>query len=214
MTAHSGATGGLVIVVEDEPAIADLLRLYLTRAGFTCHLVADGAAALADVAALCLLDEGSRLIQDTTSYTRDIMSELRPPLLDEFGLPDALEWYVGKVAERADLAICLQAEQSLARLCPEAENALFRIAQEAINNALKHAQATTVTVSLWQQDRVAVLVVADDGTGFDPVLERTLGRAPHWGLLTMRERVLGVGGFLRVESQTGIGTRIVVEVPV
>ena len=160
-----------------------------------------------------LFDEATALVQETTSVMRDIMSELHPPLLDEFGLPDALEWYVSKVGGRAHADICLHVEPLMARLCPAAENALFRIAQEAIDNALKHAQATCITVSLDECNGVATLVVADDGVGFSPSSERGQGRAPHWGLLTMRERVLGVGGQLRIESQRGVGTRIVVEVP-
>src|SRR5690606_7923162 len=91
------------------------------------------------------------------------------------------------------------------------EEAVLRVAQEALHNALRHAEADRVDVTLDRRGCGAVLRVTDDGSGFDPRTVRRAGR--HLGLVSMRDRASGVGGRLSVESEPGKGTTIELEVP-
>jgi signal transduction histidine kinase len=91
----------------------------------------------------------------------------------------------------------------------EAALALYRIAQEALNNVVKHARARNARLDISATEKEIVLVVSDDGQGFEPAAARR-GR---WGMTTMRERADAVGGRLSVESAPGSGTRVIVEVP-
>jgi signal transduction histidine kinase len=96
------------------------------------------------------------------------------------------------------------------RLPEFTETALFRIAQEALANAMHHSRATRVSVLLERREGRIVVVVEDDGIGFDPVMALHGGRL---GLLGMRERAEMLGGSLTVESSEGKGTTVVAEVP-
>jgi two-component system NarL family sensor kinase len=89
--------------------------------------------------------------------------------------------------------------------------ALFRIAQEALTNVSRHAQAKRVIVTEEVHNSTIRLTVADDGIGFDPAINQSEGYR-FWGLMTMAERALAVGGHCHVESQPGRGTRVIVEV--
>src|SRR5690606_21420944 len=96
------------------------------------------------------------------------------------------------------------------RLPPEAETNLYRVAQEALHNVVRHADATHVTVLLQRIDGALLLVVEDDGCGFDPA---SLATAGHLGLLSMRERAALAGGTLEIESRPQAGTAVFVRVP-
>lgn len=158
------------------------------------------------------LDDSLSLVEQTTDRIRDVMSDLRPPMLDDYGLVAALHWYGEQFAWRTDVAVVVEGEEPTPRLAPRVENALFRIAQEALTNVAKHAQATQVTVTVEVDSEILHLVVADDGIGFDPahLVDRNEGRG--WGLLTMTERAEAVGGHCRIESAPGQGTQVSVEV--
>jgi signal transduction histidine kinase len=146
----------------------------------------------------------------TLHDVRRLAVELRPKVLDDFGLVAALERLTETFAEQTGLAVHVEARLGDARLTGEVETALYRIIQEALTNVIKHANATTVSVVLTRSpDRVAV-VVEDDGRGFDPAEERDDGL----GLLGMKERISLVGGRLTVESNPERGTTVAVEVPV
>jgi signal transduction histidine kinase len=99
------------------------------------------------------------------------------------------------------------------RLSPEAESALYRITQEALNNAQKYSQASRVDVLLERRDSNVVLIVEDDGVGFD-ARKDTAAEAGGLGLVGMRERATLVGGTLEIESRPGEGTAIFARVPV
>jgi len=155
------------------------------------------------------LDGSITLVEETAELIRDVMGELRPAVLDDYGLLAALQWHGQRFSEHTGLPVLVQGEELAPRLPSTVETALFRIAQEALTNVAKHAQASQVTVTLESVDGGARLTIADDGIGFDPAARHHTG----WGLITMRERAETAGGHLRVESIPGEGTRIVVEVP-
>jgi signal transduction histidine kinase len=158
------------------------------------------------------LDDSLALVQETSAGIRRVMDALRPPMLDDFGLVATLHWYGARFASRTGIAVTVQGEEPVPRLAAPVENALFRIVQEGLTNVAKHAQATQVTVTVAADDGGVRLVVADDGVGFDPVHRAPPDGRRGWGLMTMVERAVAVGGRCRIESQPRQGTRVIVEV--
>jgi PAS domain S-box-containing protein len=158
------------------------------------------------------LDDSLGLVEQTTEYIRDLMTNLRPPVLDDYGIVAALRWYGDRFASRAGLTVTVQGEEPVPRLAAPVENALFRIVQEVLTNVAKHAQATEVMVTVAVDDETARLVVADDGIGFDPATLTEPAERQGWGLITMAERAEAAGGYCQVESRPGQGTRITVEI--
>jgi PAS domain S-box-containing protein len=161
------------------------------------------------------VDTSLDLLAQTADRIRDVMAELRPPMLDEFGLLAALEWYGWEFVAPRGIAFAVGGQEPEPRLAPTVEMALFRIAQEALTNVVKHARASQVDtrVDVDPQGDIVRLIVADDGTGFETPEQAGPRGRHHWGLMTMGERALGVGGRCRLDSRPGHGTRVIVEVP-
>jgi signal transduction histidine kinase len=134
---------------------------------------------------------------------RQYVHQLRPAVVADEGLVGALHQRLAAVEGRADVQARLLADPSIELPVP-VEDALYHIALEALNNALRHARANSVTVTLGSQAQRIVLAIVDDGCGFDP---ETTGQA-GMGLANMRERAEGVGGILTVTSRPGAGTRV------
>ena len=150
------------------------------------------------------------LVVSTLQDVRRLAVELRPSALDDFGLVPAVERLAATLAEQSELAVDVEARLGEHRLPAEAETALYRIVQEALTNVVKHASAARVSITLVRKEGSAVVVVEDDGRGFEPGSTR----AGALGVVGMRERVELVGGRLTVESSPGAGTTLVAEVPV
>jgi PAS domain S-box-containing protein len=158
------------------------------------------------------LDDCLDLIGETTARIRDVMVELRPSVLDDYGLLSALRWFGAQFSSRTGIQVKVEGDETMERLGVSAENALFRIAQEALTNVAKHAEASQATINLGAEDGYACLEISDNGKGFNKEktsAERDVGT---WGLLAMHERALRAGGRFRIESRIGKGTRVVVEV--
>jgi signal transduction histidine kinase len=158
------------------------------------------------------LDDSLELAKDIMQRIRSLMAELRPPALDEYGLLAALRWHGEQVAARAGLVVHVMGADPTPRLAPPVENALFRIAQEALTNVVKHARAKQAVLTLKAEPDLVRLTVADDGAGFDPSTHRSPGGHAGWGVTSMRERAMTLGGNLRIESNLGQGTQVIVEV--
>ena len=161
-------------------------------------------------AALWRLDFLQSLIEDTVACVRDVMADLRPPMLDDYGPMSALRAWIKHVSSLAPVEIAIDGDDASPRMPPRVENALFRIGQEALSNVVKHSQATRASVSMEVDVRSARLVVTDNGRGFT-MPDGGVG-TNTWGLLSMSERARAVGGRLAIESRPGSGTRVVVEV--
>jgi signal transduction histidine kinase len=138
---------------------------------------------------------------------RRVMSELRPPVLDEFGLPAALRDYATGFQERSGVE-CIVLARAGMRFDPPLETVLYRVAQEALANVAKHAAARQVLVSLSVQEGVARLAIRDDGAGFDVSKVARNNDPEHIGLSSMRERVEMAGGSFQVRSRPGQGTTV------
>ncbi|MEK7277596.1 MAG: GAF domain-containing protein, partial [Chloroflexota bacterium] len=139
---------------------------------------------------------------------RLFIHQLRPSVLGAEGLVAALHMRLAAVEGRSGMRTHLLADENL-RLPPVVENELHQIALEALNNVLRHAQASTVTVTLRRDDERIDLEIADDGGGFDPGAVRSGGM----GLINMRERAESLGGVFVISSSPGSETRVKVELP-
>ena len=156
------------------------------------------------------LDDSEKLLDSTAQLVRDVLTDMRPPGLDELGLLAALREHAEQVAQRSQLAVEVQGEEPQPRLPAATEIALFRIAQEALTNIVKHARASAVAVSLRADTDVVTLTIEDDGAGF---AGEARAMAAGMGMASMRERADAVGARARIESALGRGTRVIVEVP-
>ncbi|HAJ35840.1 MAG TPA: hypothetical protein DCL15_09115 [Chloroflexi bacterium] len=153
--------------------------------------------------------------QNALGELRNIISDLRPPQLDELGLAAALRWYVQNYARRRNVNAVFTAQGDDRRLPADYRTVLFRIAQEALTNIAKHAHATQVNVSLNVGADTVEVVVTDNGAGFDPALPDHLADQPAvgWGIVGMRERALLLGGVCTIDTAPGAGTRVRVVAP-
>ena len=150
------------------------------------------------------VDEALRLV-------RDLSIDLRPPVLDDFGLVTALCWYVDRYTKRTGLEVDVDIElpNQYQRFSRDLETACFRIAQEALTNIVRHAQASRVLLQLVKDGNVLLLSIKDNGVGFD--MERLRKRAPRaatLGLISMQERAHAGGGTIEIESGIAKGTEI------
>lgn len=157
------------------------------------------------------LQKAQLLTGETVAQIRDVMGNLRPPALDDYGLLAALRNYAQPYSARLGIPVMVDGDDIQPRLAIAVETALFRIVQEALNNIAKHAQARHIGITVSTTDNSVTLVVADDGTGFDA--DRVDPHHAAWGLRTMRERAQAIAADFRIESSPGNGTRIIVELP-
>lgn len=159
------------------------------------------------------LEDAQVLIEQTAERIRNIMANLHPPVLDDYGLVTALRWYSKQLAPRVTFTITVLGEEPDPRLSISTEYALFRITQEALTNVAKHAQADKVTIKIETDNQTVQLLIVDDGCGFDTAQITDTVDRPGWGLLTMVERAERLGGYCQIESHPKEGTWILVEMP-
>lgn len=140
-----------------------------------------------------------------------LAADLRPASLDHLGLEAALRQYSRSAASKFGLAVHFKARGFTSeRLPPAVETALYRVVQEAMTNVVRHARATRVDVLAERRGDRVMVMVEDDGVGFEP---DRVQHGEHLGLLGSKERAEALGGTLTVESAPGAGTTVVVEVP-
>lgn len=151
------------------------------------------------------------LIDRTLDEVRGIAIRLRPGVLDDLGLIEALEWYTEEFDQRSGFA-CMFRHDNLPPIQDLLATAAYRIAQEALTNVARHTAATHVEVELRVVKDELVLTVVDDGKGFES--ERIFSENDCLGIAGMRERASLVGGTLDIQSHPGNGTRVCFRVPI
>jgi PAS domain S-box-containing protein len=152
--------------------------------------------------------EVQKTVQDLTEQVRQLSMDLRPAVLDQYGLLAALRWHIERYGIRTGIKVDLRHEGLEARLPPPVEIAAFRVVQEALTNIVRHAETHEAFVQLLADAEALTVVVRDRGQGFDPASAN-----PSSGLSGMRERVELLGGTLTLDSGPGEGTVIAAEVP-
>lgn len=165
--------------------------------------------ALADHPARAGLAELREQVVSALQDVRRLAVELRPSVLDDFGVVAALERLAETFGEQTGIRVDFHSALGEARLPSDVETALYRVVQESLTNIAKHANAHNVSVSVARRDNAVAATIEDDGAGFDPRSVREDGI----GLIGMRERLALIDGRLHVESRRGVGTTIVAEVP-
>jgi PAS domain S-box-containing protein len=144
------------------------------------------------------------MIDSTIEEVRSLAIRLRPGVLDDLGLVDALEWYTSEFERRSQIP-CIFTHDAIPEIDNTLATAAYRIAQEALTNVARHADASRSEVSLNMSDGSLVLTVSDDGRGFK---EDVIAESEQLGLAGMRERAILAGGVLAVVSNPGSGTRV------
>jgi signal transduction histidine kinase len=161
-----------------------------------------------------LIERLSELAEGLSQEVRDLAWELRPPEMDGLGLREALASYAEQWSHRSGIPVdFVSTGEEQTRLTPDAETSLYRICQEALTNVLKHSGASGVTIVFERTTNQVVLVIEDDGRGFDAgQLSDEAGARRRLGLLGMKERVELAGGSLTIESAPGAGATVVARV--
>lgn len=152
-------------------------------------------------------------LNDTLSEVKGMALDIRPSVLDNFGLLPALRVLAKRLQENSGVTITVSGNAETDALATDVQSVLYRIAQESINNALKHAEAAEINVLLVAHDHFIILEVMDDGLGFDvPAHQQFNGRS--LGLMNMNERVKALNGTFAIRSQPGAGTTVTAKFPV
>jgi signal transduction histidine kinase len=152
-----------------------------------------------------------QLLDGSNQSIRRILSELRPSILDEHGLPEALEWLSRRFTENTGINATFTSNFPRIKLSEAVNTCVYRIYQEALTNITRYAKATQVTAMLTLNNDLLHFEVEDNGIGFD------LHAQPpkkSFGLLGIKERAGGVGGNFHIISEPGAGTKIIIEIPV
>jgi two-component system sensor histidine kinase UhpB len=157
------------------------------------------------------LVDSAALLGSVMDAVDNVTSELRPPMLDDYGLGPALEWQARNFARRTGIGVTVSNREPSDRPRPQVEIALFRIAQEALNNIAKHAGARNAEIKLERASGEWVMSVQDDGIGFEPGDDPL--SSSRLGIVTMRERSQAIGGRFEVRAQPEGGTCLTVRVP-
>ncbi|MDX9995524.1 MAG: PAS domain-containing sensor histidine kinase [Rhodocyclaceae bacterium] len=189
--------------------VHDQLGQYLTALRMDAALL--NLSFGADNPELAARVEGMKQTIDTTiGVVRDVATALRPAVLD-MGLVSAAEWLLAGFEERSGVLCDLEspAEERLG-LDDARATAAFRILQESITNIGRHAMANRVRVSIERAGNSLSMMIADDGTGFDPEVVR---ERKTFGLMGIRERALIFGGEVRIDSRPGAGTSVSIRIP-
>jgi signal transduction histidine kinase len=200
--------------IEERKRLARELHDSVTQTLFSIGLTAEATAELIETdpaRARGQLGHLQELTRAAMQEMRSLIFELRPAELETEGLAAAVRKHVEVLRRLHDQEIEVRVEGDR-RLPPDVEKGLLRIAQEALGNALRHAGASRVELSLVTRDSLVALRVADDGRGFDP--EEAATRSRRLGLTSMRERTEALGGTLSIDSEPGSGTTVAVEVSI
>ena len=152
-----------------------------------------------------------RLTDMTISTMRRIAAELRPSILDDLGLAEAIEWETEQFQSRTGIACRCDCSMESFHLDPEQSTAIFRIFQEALTNILRHARATAVEVVMREEDGEFILTIGDNGRG---ITENEKSGTLSLGILGMRERAHLIGAEFEINGIEGKGTSVMLRVPV
>lgn len=161
------------------------------------------------------LVESATLVTATADSIRNVIAEMRPPVLDDYGLPAAVHWVVERFQRRSRVTVQLSDNfpTQTFHLEPDVEIAMLRIVQEALHNVDKHASASSVQIEILLAENFLRMVIVDDGRGFNPRDVPRPSEGGGIGLIALRERAASVDGTLTILSQPGVGTTLKIEVP-
>jgi len=149
------------------------------------------------------------IVEQTLRIVRNIAMLLRPSMLDDLGLTPALQWLAREMSRATGIEVRSEIDPSLDSLPEAHRTCLYRVVQECLTNAVKHAGAREVAITLTANSQWVEGRIQDDGRGFQAEPNKRAGL----GLVGMKERVLELGGDLQIASSPGRGTRIEIRLP-
>lgn len=152
-----------------------------------------------------------KLVEETSSKIHQFSLKLRPPELDDLGLLPAIKSHSRKFTARTGLTVTVESDNEVESLGSEIKTAFYRVFQEGINNIAKHANASSINVNLHKQNGKFLCYIEDDGDGFDS--NQIFANTAGLGLIGMSERIKSIGGHFDIQSKSGKGTRLCVELP-
>jgi signal transduction histidine kinase len=155
-----------------------------------------------------LAESSEKFIKEAMQDVRELLLNLSPTVLEEFGYTTAVEGIINKINETKQIHFSLVMFGMAHRLKKDYELALYRITQELINNVLKHAEAKNVSLQIGQRDEKIILMIEDDGKGFDINAHKD-----GYGLHNLNARTKLMHGIMTIDSQPGKGTSVLIEIP-
>lgn len=152
-------------------------------------------------------------LQETLAEIKEMALDIRPAVLDSFGLIPAIKTLAKRLQASSGVVInILAADESTVHLSQDVQNALYRVCQEAINNALRHAHPSEVNVLLTKHSHAIQMQILDDGCGF-VLSQQDKFNGHSLGLMNMKERIAALNGSFQISSQPGEGTTVTVKFP-
>ena len=199
-------------VLEERNRLARELHDSVAQALYSISLYANATRKALVANKMDVVDSHLKELQRTSSEAvadmRLLIFELRPPVLDEEGLVEAIRTRLESVEARSGIQVSLQVDGELS-LSKPIETELYRVIQEALNNILKHAHATLVDVKIKSKRKRIYLTIQDNGKGFDP---SGIEKGGGYGFRNIRERIHSIGGTFILETSPGQGTSMSIEV--
>ncbi|MDB5291590.1 MAG: hypothetical protein JWL69_2831 [Phycisphaerales bacterium] len=159
------------------------------------------------------IDTAIVMVNDLIDRTRTLTFDLHPAMLDHLGLVPTLRRHAEQFTRQTNVEITVSEDGTPPKLATTTANYLFRSIKELLNNAVKHGQAKQIVAAVHWTLAYVRIVIDDDGTGFDAAAAFAPGQNKGIGLASIRERLLSLGGSIRLESSAGSGTRVVLELP-
>jgi signal transduction histidine kinase len=160
------------------------------------------------------IKETSQLIEQTIHFIRNLTFEISPPILYELGFKSAIEWLSEQINRKFGIPVHFHFQGDLNEIKGETAILLFKTVRELLINAVKHARAEKVHLSMKNDDGSLVINVEDNGVGFDTSqIEKRLIREGRFGLLNIREKIWYLGGTFKIESGKGQGMKLTIAVP-
>ncbi|MEW5975652.1 MAG: sensor histidine kinase [Acidobacteriota bacterium] len=155
------------------------------------------------------LSEARDITRKTINAVRDLAMGLRPSILDDLGLPAAIEWQAHEFSRRSGVPVTVSIDGDFQSLSDTESTCAYRVVQEALTNCARHAQATSIQVGLRGDRNTLTLSVEDNGVGF----RRETSSSQGLGLVGIEERIRELGGKVSISSKAGEGTQLIAEIP-
>lgn len=165
---------------------------------------------VADKAIVGKMDKVSALVSDTIKTVQQLTSRLRPQIIDDLGLEAAIEWYTNEFAIRNDKEVILEIKSDI-EISSVASHMIFRIMQESLTNIARHAQAGIVEIELSNTSENIHFRISDDGIG---ITESDIQSSKSFGIMSMMERAVSLGGTFHIAPRQGRGTSIQLTIPI
>ncbi len=196
---------------EERSAIARELHDQIGQSLYVVSLLLERVANPTEKnASSSLISEAKVQVDDLFSRVRNLSLDLRPSMLDNLGLLDALVWYLKRYRESTKVRVNFKHYGLNQPIDTQVATAVYRLVQESLTNVARHAGVNQATVSIWADQQKVNLRIEDKGVGFNP---SHLSASKSNGINGMYERVFAVGGNLVIDSASGTGTRILAEIP-